>query len=97
MDKKEQVIGYECYDTIYLRFDYIGDDEFEELIEYIEDNHISYEGATDIFIDLQNQVKKQKKVIDKVKHILNNQFDYYEYVDIINDIEDALKEVSDNE
>lgn len=38
--------------------------------------------------------QKLKEVIDKVKHILNNQFDYYEYVDIINDIENTLNEVS---
>lgn len=38
---------------------------------------------------------KQKEMIDKVKYILNNQFDYYEYVDIINNIEDVLKEVSE--
>ena len=38
---------------------------------------------------------KYKKIIDKINHILNNQFDYYEYVDIINEIEDILKE-SDN-
>lgn len=37
---------------------------------------------------------KYKKAIDKINHILNNQFDYYEYVGIINDIEYVLMEVS---
>lgn len=37
---------------------------------------------------------KYKKTIDKINHILNNQFDYYEYVGIINDIEYVLMEVS---
>jgi hypothetical protein len=44
---------------------------------------------------LQTQLKKQKEVIDKIKHILNNQMNYREFVDIVNDIEDILKEVSE--
>lgn len=39
--------------------------------------------------------QKQKEVIDKLKHILNNQMNYREFVDIVNDIEDVLKEVSE--
>lgn len=42
---------------------------------------------------LENQ--EQKEVIDKIKHILNNQINYREFVDIVNDIEDVLKEVSE--
>lgn len=45
--------------------------------------------------DLEQQCKKQKEVIDKLKHILNNQMNYREFVDIVNDIEDVLKEVSE--
>lgn len=41
---------------------------------------------------LEQQCKKQKEVIDKLKHILNNQMNYREFVDIVNDIEDVLKE-----
>lgn len=41
---------------------------------------------------LVNYIKKQKEVIDKLKHILNNQMNYREFVDIVNDIEDVLKE-----
>lgn len=41
---------------------------------------------------LEQQCKKQKEVIDKIKHILNNQMNYREFVDIVNDIEDILKE-----
>ena len=44
---------------------------------------------------LEQQCKKQKEVIDKLKHILNNQMNYREFVDIVNDIEDVLKEVSE--
>lgn len=41
----------------------------------------------------EQQVKKQKKVIDKINHILNNQINYREFVDIVNAIEDVVKEV----
>lgn len=43
--------------------------------------------------ELEQQCKKQKEVIDKIKYILNNQINYREFVDIVNDIEDILKEV----
>lgn len=42
----------------------------------------------------ERQCKKQKEVIDKIKYILTNQINYREFVDIVNDIEDVLKEVS---
>ena len=45
--------------------------------------------------NLEQQCKRQKEVIDKLKHILNNQMNYREFVDIVNDIEDVLKEVSE--
>lgn len=55
----------------------------------------------DVFKELFNEMlnwkeesQKQKEVIDKLKHILNNQMNYREFVDIVNDIEDILKEVS---
>ena len=41
---------------------------------------------------LEQQCRKQKEVIDKLKYILNNQMNYREFVDIVNDIEDVLKE-----
>lgn len=42
---------------------------------------------------LEQQCKKQKEAIDKINHILNNQIDYREFVDIVNAIEDVVKEV----
>jgi hypothetical protein len=45
--------------------------------------------------ELLRENKKQKEVIDKLKHILNNQMNYREFVDIVNDIEDILKEVQE--
>lgn len=48
------------------------------------------------YIDnLEQQCKMQKEAIDKINHILNNQINYREFVDIMNDIEDILKEVSE--
>ena len=43
--------------------------------------------------ELQKENKKQKEVIDKINHILNNQINYREFVDIVNAIEDVIKEV----
>ena len=51
-----------------------------------QDNEPTYE-------QLQQQCKKQKEVIDKINHILNNQINYREFVDIVNAIEDVIKEV----
>lgn len=41
--------------------------------------------------ELQKENKKQKEVIDKINHILNNQINYREFVDIVNAIEDVVK------
>ena len=53
------------------------------------------ETLRDMVLELQEESQKQKEVIDKIKHILNNQMNYREFVDIVNDIEDLLKEVSE--
>lgn len=78
MDKEKKPIIIETAD-IYLHFPYIIEEEADDLADFLEEEHIEYEGATDIFIDLQNQVKKQKEVIDmflekvdKNKKLLNN-------------------------
>lgn len=42
---------------------------------------------------LQQENKQLKEVIDKINHILNNQINYREFVDIVNAIEDVVKEV----
>lgn len=44
-------------------------------------------------LDKKYENKKQKEVIDKINHILNNQINYREFVDIVNAIEDVVKEV----
>ena len=78
MGKEKKPIIIETAD-IYLHFPYIMEEEADDLADFLEEEHIEYEGATDIFIDLQNRVKKQKEVIDmflekvdKNKKLLNN-------------------------
>lgn len=44
-------------------------------------------------LDKKYENKKQKEVINKINHILNNQINYREFVDIVNAIEDVVKEV----
>lgn len=53
-----------------------------------------YNQCAKLLNETEQQVKKQKEVIDKVNHILSNQMDYWDYIDVINDIEDVLNEVS---
>lgn len=47
----------------------------------------------DLSEQLQRENKVLKEVIDKINHILNNQINYREFVDIVNAIEDVVKEV----
>lgn len=49
----------------------------------------------DLIIELSKENQELKKVIDKINHILNNQINYREFVDIVNAIEDVVKEVSE--
>lgn len=42
---------------------------------------------------IEEENQKLKEVIDKINHILNNQINYREFVDIVNAIEDVVKEV----
>ena len=44
--------------------------EADDLADFLEEEHIEYEGATDIFIGLQQQCKKQKEVIIKVMNLI---------------------------
>ena len=47
-------------------------------------------------LDLDGLLKENqelKEVKDKINHILNNQINYREFVDIVNAIEDVVKEV----
>lgn len=108
MDKEKKPMIIETAD-IYLHFPYIMKEEADDLADFLEEEYIEYEGATDIFIDLQNQVKKQKEAIDKIQIIITNMQSeligikpYHSYVvdgniirNMTKNIEDILKEVSE--
>lgn len=99
MDKEKKPIIIETAD-IYLHFPYIMEEEADDLADFLEEEHIEYEGATDIFIDLQNQVKKQKEVIDKAIELINRMdkeceeedCSFVNLIEVIK-IKDILKEV----
>ena len=99
MDKEKKPIIIETAD-IYLHFPYIIEEEADDLADFLEEEHIEYEGATDIFIDLQNQVKKQKEVIDKAIELINRMdkeceeegCSFVNLIEVIK-IKDILKEV----
>lgn len=65
MDKEEKKIVIK-YTDIYLKFPEIMEDEVYDLLATLEDEHYVCEDATDVFINLQNKVKKQKEVLDKL-------------------------------
>ena len=71
MDKK--AIGIRTAD-IYLRFPEIMEEEANDLAEFLEDENIVYEGATDVVIDLQQR-------IDKAVEYINNNSVKYTYGD----------------
>lgn len=54
-----------------------------------------YNQCAKLLNETEQQCKKQKEVIDKINHILNNQINYREFVDIVNAIEDVVEEVSE--
>lgn len=81
------MIGIEVSD-IYLKFPEITDEEFDDLIEFIEDNNIRYEGATDVFIDkdkekqnlitfLKDKIKENQKLVKKSLYKLNYEKETY--------------------
>lgn len=96
MDKEKKPIIIETAD-IYLHFPYIMEEQADDLADFLEEEHIEYEGATDIFIDLQNQVKKQKEVIDKVYELIKQHIRKDGFLELnewqTRDLLDILKEV----
>lgn len=66
MEKNKKSIGIVCSD-IYMRFSEIMEEEFDDLLEFLEDEHIRCEGATDVFMGLQKENKKLKDNWNKLK------------------------------
>ena len=87
-------IGIRCAD-IYLRFPEIMEDECNDLAEFLEDEHIVYEGATDIFIDQKNKLDKQQEVLDKILKLkrYTSLMEYDEEFVKVKDILELLEEI----
>lgn len=81
MNKVKKPMIIETAD-IYLHFPYIMKEEADDLADFLEEEHIEYEGAIDIFMDLQNQIKKQKEVIDKAIN-LNEKIKHFVYENLL--------------
>lgn len=70
MNEEINAIGIKTAD-IYLHFPYITKDEADELGEFLEDEHIEYEGATDVVMNLQKENERLKKIEDNWNTIKN--------------------------
>ena len=69
-----------------LYLEHTGSDDFN-----LEEHQIQNRLNAIQFLLEENQ--ELKEAIDKINHILNNQINYREFVDIVNAIEDVVKEV----
>lgn len=94
MDKEKKSIIIETVD-IYLHFPYIMEEEADDLADFLEEEHIEYEGATDVFIDLQNQVKKQQELINKAIAIYEKCIKTQDFSTCDLEMYEVLKEVSE--
>ena len=79
MNKK--TIGIEYID-VYMRFPEIMEEEFDDLLEFLKDEHIRCEGATDLFIDLQQENKQLKDNWNKLKEIAKSQSGFKKRADL---------------
>lgn len=94
MSEENESVGFSCFDTIYLKFNYIGEEEFDDLIEYIEDEHLSYEGATDVFYDLQQENTQLKERINKANELTKfykQELDDWKPMCIVDEYDEILK------
>ena len=64
---------------IYLRFPEIMEEEAEDLAEFLEYEHIVYEGATDIFIDKDKEIARLNKIIDELEQWLKDTYNHFMY------------------
>lgn len=42
--------------------------------------------------ELYNEVVRLREIIDKINHVMNNQMDYHEFIDIVDAIDDILEQ-----
>jgi hypothetical protein len=87
---REEFIKQRC------EIDKITEEEFEKRYRVVKCNcgQPYCKGYRCLDLDgLLKENQKLKEAIDKINHILNNQINYREFVDIVNAIEDVVKEV----
>ncbi len=63
--------------------------------EFIGKLQMAYIGDKNALNECTQEYLRLKKTIDKIEHILSNQMDYREFVDIINAMDDVIKEWKD--
>ena len=92
-------IGIKCAD-IYLRFPEIMEDEANDLADFLEDEHIVYEGATDVFIEKDKEIERLNNIINTFEDDLERELDIskqdsrvgnYRYTVIHSTLEKMLK------
>ena len=72
------------------------EDYFKYYIQGSDHYLIPKDVFDELFYEMESwkeDTQKYKEAIDKINHILNNQINYREFVDIVNAIEDVVKEV----
>lgn len=79
---------------IYLRFPEIMEEEFEDLTDFIEDNHILYEGATDIVYNLQQENQQLKENNQAMQEEMAITWEKLKQRDEV--IDEAIKFIKDN-
>ena len=67
-------IGIKCAD-IYLRFPEIMKDEANDLADFLEDEHIVYEGATDVFMEKDKEIERLNNIINELEKDLKNKIE----------------------
>ena len=55
---------------IYLRFPEIMEEEANDLAEFLEDEHIIYEGATDVFMEKDKEIERLNNIINEIEAIV---------------------------
>lgn len=63
-------ITIKCAD-IYLRFPEIMEDEMNDLADFLEDEHIVYEGATDVFMEKDKEIERLNNIINELEKLLD--------------------------
>ena len=85
-------IVLKCAD-IYLRFPEIMEEVFDELIEFLNDNNIRYEGATKKYHQLKETYTSAKKILGQNQQLLSTLEEIREYIKEHKDYLEKAKEM----